>query len=111
MGSLRGVLGAKGHVLQLAVEERAQNLKDSELPRRVRLGTFSIKRLRSGYYQLVSYSENDPLAISAEVWDFLSVLDAGHIEDLLNAPASARVGITPELIRSLLDFQILVSVD
>lgn len=105
------VLGSKGQALRLVVEERAKALTEGSWPSRMKLGKFSIKRLKTGFYQLISFSENDPVAVSSDMWDYLSLLDDTTLDDLIrNAPSSTREQLTPQVIRTLMDYGILVAV-
>jgi hypothetical protein len=106
-------IGGVEAALRLRVARKAFGaLLSADLPRAVRPGNFRIQPLGNDQVQIVSYSENAPLALPSVVLNLLPYFEGRTVDEALKAiDEQEQVVLEPALVRKLLDFEILVAVE
>jgi hypothetical protein len=87
-------------------------LLDCSLPGALTVGQFRVIGIDESGTQVEAYHGSDPLSLSRELMDVLPLFNGRPTTETLRSLADDRgVRITPELIRRLADFEVLVPVE
>jgi hypothetical protein len=99
-------VGARSRILRKAFTA----LTSQELPERVMVSSFqTVSSSREGV-QVVGYSGSDPLEMTPEVMQILPYFDGRPLEQILRTlREELRVEVEKDLVKKLLDFEILAS--
>lgn len=104
--------GAELSALAAQAREAARAHDDLSVPDRLETGAFGVLGARHGRLWLHTYSDFDPLEVSADVLLLAARSQGGRVADLAEAHAAAG-GRRPDrrLLRTLVDFGVLQAVD
>jgi hypothetical protein len=103
-------IGGPKATLYLSVARKAYNaLISTCLPHTVRPGRFLLQPQENGVVQVAGYSGCDPLTMPADVLTLLYYFEGRTVQEALNAiREETRFEMEPDLVRKLLDFEILM---
>lgn len=99
---------ARAHIARSAYDA----LTDCSLPRALTVGQFRVIGIDESGTQVEGYHGSDPLRLSSDLMDVLPLFNGRPTTETLRSLADDRgIGIAPELVRKLTDFEILVPVE
>jgi len=102
------ISGAEGQALANLVKQSYRGLLSDTLPSRLSLGRYSIYSMDAHGVAASSYSAFDPLRLSRRLLNVLERFDGSQTADVLTHLREKGTEIDPELLRTLVDFRILV---
>ena len=103
-------IGGSKATLYLSLARKAYNsLISKSLPQAVRPGRFQLQPQGNGIVQVIGYSGCDPLTLPLDLLPLLSYFEGRTVEKALNIILEeTQFEIEPDLVRRLLDFEILI---
>lgn len=107
---VRRIGGSELEILERLLLAAWKDLRSTDLPDRLRPGSVRVTPLSPGTTRVLSYSELDPIELPSELMDVLGYFDGRPTDDALAAIAQERgLEIERDLLRQLVDFQVLVA--
>jgi hypothetical protein len=92
----------------LAVREAYRKLVSLEVPARLRPGTFTVVESTPSRATVSTYRQFDPLSLPRTLLNVLPDFDGRPTDEVLSAIAARhKIRIAPDLVRKLVDYQVL----
>jgi hypothetical protein len=86
-----------------------EQLVSEEIPPALKVGSFRLVQITNGISRVKTYSDLDPLDVPEAVMETLGYFNGRPTEDAIKAIAADKaIQLTPDLIRKLCDFQLLI---
>ncbi len=105
---VRELGGAEAAIAEVLVQEAFGRLLSTELPERIRAGSFRLVPDSGGGGLAIAYSGNDPLRLSGAILGILPFFDGQPTSAALQAIRETRgLDVSPALLRKLVDFGVL----
>lgn len=101
------LLGPRVRALLDVLVDSYFDLVSPRLPTRLTIGALGYSAVNSGHVRMRTYSAYDELILDPELIPFLSQFDGRPITEVLERLKEQGVGMDPELIQRLFDFDIL----
>jgi hypothetical protein len=106
---VRAKLGPEVEVFARAARAEQERLASTELPARLRPGSFQLLGVRSDGVSAISYSPFDPIGLPAPLLGILHYFDGRPTTDAFRAIAEERgIRLDDALVRKLIDWKILL---
>lgn len=104
------IVGPETRALATLAKRAYQDLLDTTLPARLKVGPFRVLSSDRSTTQIASYSGNDPLAVPTEVVPCFSLFDGRPKREVVREIESKHhLRFTDGFLRKLTDFNVLVS--
>lgn len=102
------IVGPRTNAALTVAHASLSDLRAPAIPRRIIAGRRGSRRVNSDTRRAETHSEYDPLLVPEVVWKLLDYFDGRPVEEVLERVATEEgIVLEPDLIRSLLDFQLL----
>jgi Fe-S-cluster containining protein len=106
---VRRIGGSELEILERLLLSAWKDLLSKALPDRLRPGSIRVTPVSPETSRVLSYSELDPLEVPSELLEVLGYFDGRSTDEALAAIARERgLSIERDLLRQLVDFQVLV---
>lgn len=94
------------------VTESYRKILSDEIPARLKVGSFNTMRTEQDFYSIMSYNEFDPFYLPKSLITMLPYFDGRPTVEALEAiVADEDTVLSEDLIRRLVDFEVLISAD
>ncbi len=109
---VKTIVGPETQALATLAERAYQELLDTTLPARLKLGSFRILHSDRSMTQIATYSGNDPLAVPTEAVPSLALFDGRPRQQVIRQiEREHHIRLTDGFLRKLTDFNVLTPVD
>lgn len=106
---IRRIGGTELEVLEGLLVQAWKDLESDAIPVRLRPGTIRLTPVSPDTHQVLTYSDTDPIDVPAALIDVLGYFDGRPTQDALAAISREKgLELKRDLLRQLLDFQVLV---
>lgn len=108
---IRAMGGEELRLRERVLLDAYEELVTTSLPERLAVGTVEATRINADWYQVISYSGYDPVAIPSSVWNALAVFDGRPTAEALDdlPPETAQALLQNDLIHRLVENAVLAS--
>jgi hypothetical protein len=108
---IRALGGEELRLRERVLLDAYADLVTTSLPERLAIGPVEATRINADWYQVISYSGYDPVAIPSSVWNALAVFDGRPTMEALDAlpPQAFQALLQNDLIHRLVENAVLAS--